>query len=104
MTLTTHGGRFGGGQGSVIHGIGDAVAKACAAIIADRPKAFMREAKAFASTQRHGSVERLRELISQYRAERWAGNRHQRVLIVAEVLKLKRARIADAAPVLLAAE
>lgn len=102
MTLTYH--TYRGGQGVSPYGMGDAVTRACDAIRADRPKAFMREAKAFASTPRPGSFERLRELVGQYRAERWAGNRHQRVLIVAEILKLKRAMAAvDAAP-LMAAE
>jgi len=100
--LTTHHGPLGP-NGSIIP-MGDTIAKVCQQIIADRPKAFLREARAFAKTQRAGSFERLRELIAQYRTERWARNRHQRTLIVAEILKLKRVRITVEAGLLEAAE
>lgn len=103
MTLTYH--TYRGGQGVSPYGMGPAIAKACAAIRADRSAAFMREAKAFARSPRPGSWERLRELIGQYRTERWARSRHQRVLIVAEILKLKRSRIsADVGINMMAAE
>lgn len=78
------------------------------ALQADKHKLFMADVRAWASGNKPGSIERLQQLLRDRRADRALHRqrfaRLNRVLIVAEILRIKRDRLAaDAGLALLAA-